>query len=80
MEMIIDEGRVYGVRYYTVQPQVPEMYHQVQQTCEAYDLLHPSSTHPTDEMKESREKAIALAMAQAAPALAMPALDEYPTP
>lgn len=44
----------------------PTWLHQVQQTCEAYDLLHPSSTHPTDEMKESREKAIALAMAQAA--------------
>lgn len=63
-----------------VQKAHPAWLHQVQQTCEAYDLLHPSSTHPTDEMKESREKAIALAMAQAAPALAMPALDEYPTP
>ena len=63
-----------------VQKAHPTWLHQVQQTCEAYDLLHPASTHPTDEMKESREKAIALAMAQAAPALAMPALDEYPTP
>ena len=32
MELIINEGRVYGAKYYTVLPQVPEMYHQIQQT------------------------------------------------
>ena len=32
MDMILDEGRVYGARYYTVQPVLPETYHQVQRT------------------------------------------------
>jgi hypothetical protein len=33
MELILAEGKVYGARYYTVHPQVPEMmYHQIQQS------------------------------------------------
>lgn len=31
MELILDEGKVYGARYYTVQPNLPISYHQIQQ-------------------------------------------------
>lgn len=32
MDLECLEGKLFGARYYTVQPQLPEMYHQVQQT------------------------------------------------
>jgi hypothetical protein len=32
MELELSEGRIYGARYYTVHPRVPEWYHQIQQT------------------------------------------------
>lgn len=32
MTLELEEGRVYGARYYTVHPVLPEMYHQPQET------------------------------------------------
>lgn len=32
MELELLEGKIFGARYYTVQPHLPEMYHQVRQT------------------------------------------------
>ena len=32
MELELSEGRVYGARYWTVHPVLPEMYHQTQET------------------------------------------------
>ena len=32
MDFELAEGKVYGAKYYTVKPVVPEMYHQIQQT------------------------------------------------